>query len=73
MKVHLNLQAAASFLYKILVTFLTYSHAKFHTMMCGDLLDTAVKIKMLNFVLYKYYKGTRLSEDNKGVCAGLDD
>ena len=72
MKVYLNLQAAALLLYKIIVTFLTSSHAKFHTVMCGDLLDTAVKIKMLNFVLYKYYNGTRcLSEDNKGVCPEL--
>jgi hypothetical protein len=42
--------------------------------MCGDLLDTVVKIKMLNFILYKYYNGTRcLSEDSKGVCPELGD
>jgi len=42
--------------------------------MCGDLLDTAAKIKMLNFILYKYYKGNRcLSEDNKGVCLELGE
>jgi hypothetical protein len=37
--------------------------------MCSDLLDTAVQINVLNFILYKHYKNTRcLSEDNKGVC-----
>jgi len=57
MKVNLNLQSTASFLYKIFVKFLTYSHAKFHTIMCGDLLDTAFKIKLVNFIFYIYYKG----------------
>jgi hypothetical protein len=61
----------------MVVTFNTYSHGKFHSIICGVLLHIVVKIKAAAttfiFILYKYNKGTLLSEDNKGVDPELGE